>query len=205
MGKIQVNPSTGKVLVIRDSSGISKLCSTCCNTIPSVCAVCSGTQPATLNLNLSNFVDANPAICTTATLFSGANRWAHFPIGTAALLNGSHILPHISGCIYQKTIAVSYTPDLFSDNICTIDVSDRVLAFLHLRALGQLFNVGVNIWYQVNLSAAQEAVFTGNIFYVGDEVCFDVANTVNNTWDRGPCKTDGIGGAVATGTAGISL
>ena len=30
MGKIQVNPSTGKVLVIRDSSGISKLCSDCC-------------------------------------------------------------------------------------------------------------------------------------------------------------------------------
>ncbi len=30
MGKIQVNPSTGKVLVSRDSSGISKLCNTCC-------------------------------------------------------------------------------------------------------------------------------------------------------------------------------
>ncbi len=30
MGKIKVNPSTGKVLVFRDSSGNSKLCSTCC-------------------------------------------------------------------------------------------------------------------------------------------------------------------------------
>jgi len=30
MGKIHINPSTGKVLVIRDSAGISKLCSTCC-------------------------------------------------------------------------------------------------------------------------------------------------------------------------------
>lgn len=30
VGKIQINPSTGKVLVIRDSSGISKLCSNCC-------------------------------------------------------------------------------------------------------------------------------------------------------------------------------
>ncbi len=36
MGKIQVNPSTGKVIVFRDSSGDSKLCSTCC--IPKVFA-----------------------------------------------------------------------------------------------------------------------------------------------------------------------
>lgn len=36
MGKIQVNPSTGKVFVSRDSAGNSKLCSDCC--VPSIFA-----------------------------------------------------------------------------------------------------------------------------------------------------------------------
>ncbi len=54
MGKIQVNPSTGKVLVSRDSAGNSKLCSTCC-------AVCIGNvNPPTILVDIAG-ITACPA------------------------------------------------------------------------------------------------------------------------------------------------
>lgn len=198
----------------RDSSSLKlllsdngKLCTTCCpgdlpdpNEMPSVCGVCSVVQPLQIKLTFSNFQDANPGVCTTA---SGTGRWGHFPTGTAALLNGSHILNFNNSCLYRKDIAVDYDRDIFATSDCSDGASNRNSQVLRIQANGIGGGVSVSVSY---FSPDQDVVFTGTIPYTGGDVCFDTSNTVNNTHIGGPCTLEGNSiDLPATGTVGVAI
>ncbi len=76
MGKIKVNPSTGKILVSKDSAGISKLCTTCCKgspgyRYPGVCVQCfgAGRTPQFVTVIFANIEDC-PGKYGDATIFN---------------------------------------------------------------------------------------------------------------------------------------
>ena len=205
MGKIQINPSTGKVLVSRDSSGISKLCSDCCveqlpdpNEQAAICAYCVDTQPLKVRVDFSGFQDADPEVCTTA---SGTGVRALFPVGTAARLNGGLILDFVSGCLYLKDITVDYDRDIFSTGDCSDEPSNRNSQVLRVTAEGKSGRITIIAQY---IDFDQDVVFVGEIIYDGDP-CFETENTVNNIHIGGPCSISGIVATPATGTAGVTI
>lgn len=191
--------------VYRDESSLKLLlgatgllCTSCCNVIPSVCDVCDDWQPTTIQLNLSGFVDVNPTICTADV----GNSVTLFPGGTSALLNGDHTLEHISDCLYRKDIVVDYEHDYWTITLCTgAKVGVRSHTFLRLTANGAATGVVITVQW---LAPDQSIVFIGTLLYTGDDVCFDTANTVDNTRSGGPCS-DGGGLEVGTGTVGVTL
>lgn len=176
-----------------------KQCTSCCNTIPAVCEFCVGFQPATVRLTFSDCVDVNPAICTTAP---GPTEVALFPGGTAGLLNGEHILPFVSGCLYRKDVVQAYEFDYWTVTPCTgPKVGIREHTILRITANGT--GAGVLVIAQW-LIPYQTVAFQGTILYTGDDVCFDTENTVNNIITGNPLSELG-GVSVGTGIAGITV
>lgn len=209
MGKIKVNPSTGKVLVTRDSAGISKLCSTCCvEGLPDpnemetpVCLFCDP-QPLAVRLILTNFVDAGDPGCAIAL---GTGNAGLYPSGIAGLLNGSHIIHHDSGCIYKKIIPISYTWERHTNDTFCADPTpvDIDVTSLELRVTANAGRASISIALEGDLG---QPVFTGEIFLTGPVSCFQgiEGDTVDSTLIGGPCGIDGTLD-LATGTAEIEI
>ncbi len=204
MGKIKINPSTGKVLVFRDSAGNSKLCTTCCfpGQIPTVCDACDNEfMPAKILIVLAGFVDADPDACLEA---DGVNRFGKFPTGTAAVLNGVHIADHggfiATDCGYSIGIEVDdYDRDTWGQSDCTgVGPIVRSSSELRIRAIASTgFGIDIDVFYR---TPHQQTVFVGDILYAGEDSCFDIIDSAID-----PIATNQhIGGPVnGTGTATI--
>lgn len=195
MGKIKINPSTGKVLVSRDSAGNSKLCSTCCGQIPSVCGFCQDTQPAIVQINFSDFVDVGSSTCVVRL---AGFAWAKYPIGIAALLNGLHDLDHISGCLYHKNIGIDYDFTGYTNNDCSAGASGENATILRIAAAAFVDHVQVTATFS---SGSGSTIFNGFIFYDSGESCLNSENAANNEFVGGPCASGGVN--PATGVAAI--
>ncbi len=185
-------------------------CETCCaplpdpNTMPSECGDCAVTQPLALRLSFSGFTDANPTVCT----FAGGVGQSKFSGGTAAVLNGnSFILPHVSGCSYRLDIDVGITYPLWEGGGACVDPESPGSPFTNTFMRFQAVDIGTGVQVSIMyLPVRQLVIFTGVIPYTGGDVCFDTANTVNNTLIGGPCSLEGLSVVLpATGIVGIDI
>ncbi len=194
-------------LTVLASSATALACTTCCgaiikpplpdpNTQGATCGHCSVTQPIKLRVLFEGFIDF--LLCVN---HDGAFRYAKWPAGTAALLNGYHILDHVGGglpCTYRKNIPVNVSFSNWSNDTCSdppIGGSPYTATNLRIQATGIAGGVEFLIQYQSSFSST---VFFGTLVYGSGESCFDTVETASNTFAGGPCATGLVG--IATGT-----
>ncbi len=149
MGKIQVNPSTGKVLVIRDSSGISKLCSNCCvsgppyPTEPDICCPGWGENltPSQYTVKIEDVVDC--------------------PFAGAVAVNGTWVLELIEcgtpaeewGCTWQYKEAEEV------GNVWVVIVRNHSIACATIQLTAFFWNNGWKVSFFQNASYTKTTGF----------------------------------------------
>ncbi len=217
MVTVAFNPSTLKVLM---SSASPLVCTSCCTIKPplpdpnrqnAACTHCGApfpgsTQPIKLRVLFEDFVD-----------FTGCARYDGplpcrcyvFPAGSAALLNGYHILDYLGPsspfqCIYRKVIPVNISVNVWCAEECDDEV-DLVLTatFMRITATGTAGGVSFLCQY-IDGTGVVSSVFFGSLVYGGGESCFGTVAQAANTVVGGPCATTGCSepfpGTIATGT-----
>lgn len=155
------------------------------NQIPAVCAHCTDTQPAWIDVPLSEFLD-----CPCFDSIPPDEEYSYRNLGMAAALNDKTFkVPHLSGCIYREDFVGDFGRGWLYHNYGCEDIW-KSWNYTKIRIKLTLTAVGVNIEITAFLIANGvedwDNVFFGSIVYTGDDEC---ANTENceETNDLAPC------------------
>ncbi len=200
MGKIKVNPSTGKVLVFRDSSG-SRLCNTCCF----ICEFCPTGAPRNVSLTFSDSADADPSDCLLVPLLV-PDRYGKFGTGggdsLADIINGEHELELRAGfsCQYIKEIEdVNFEWELYQTFGTCASLQDTFnpdkIRIIARQATSSGVIVTVSILNPPSYVSGL-TFFQGAIIFTGDDSCFNTDNSANNALVGGAFDGTGIVGII---------
>lgn len=203
MGKVKVvidSSGRSRILVSRDSSGNSKLCSTCCeqtlpdpNEKPATCNQCITVQPIELKVTISGLVDVDPDACT-AMVQSG--RAGKFPNGIADLANDVFFVPHHPSvtCRYELTIPIDYDFDYWNSGC---PVGAPISGHCDILRIRVTQNPSASLLLQVNIVDTTPGVGAIVMFSTQTGICFDSNADFDTDANTGPC--------LGTGTAVIEI